>query len=196
MRNLAKSKVREGEAMKDVTTRSFGLLIAYLLPGLACFCCVALFSSEFKGLLSSFITSESNMGSFFFVLVLSLLFGLILNALRWFIYEKCFPLGSELPPECFLKLGEANRVLAIHNTIDENLRYHQFYASVSLVLPIFIVTIAFKVFTYLPKDLGLCQRFGVVVILLVLLGFLEIVTIFAAREAFCRYVTRSKAVME
>ena len=42
--------------MKEVTTRTFGLLIAYLLPGFASLFCFAFWLPTFQQLIESFIS--------------------------------------------------------------------------------------------------------------------------------------------
>lgn len=182
--------------MKDMTTRSFGLMIAYLLPGFSFFCSASFWSSEVRSLLRDFMSSNSDVGSFLFVVLLSLLFGLVLNAVRWFFYERHLPSKSQMHSDYFARVSESDRLLAIHTILDENFRYHQFYGSLSLVGCIFIAGVAFKGYTHFLKELYVSVRIGIFILALVLLGLLEIIIILAAKVAFRRYVERSKAIMK
>lgn len=182
--------------MKETTTRSFGLLIAYLLPGIACFCYVAIWWQPFKSLLEKFMVSKSDIGSFLFVMLIALLLGLILNAIRWVLYEKIFLKKHSLPPAYFVTIIKDNSLLAIHTAIDENFRYHQFYGNLSLIIPFYSITLVDHVLTTKNIELQTLWYFGVILGLSLLCIALEIIFIWAANESFLRYIERGTKIME
>ncbi len=55
--------------IKDVTSESFGLLIAYLLPGLMGLFGIAMWSATLRRLLATFLTEQSNFNLLGSVLV-------------------------------------------------------------------------------------------------------------------------------
>ena len=61
--------------MKDVTSTSFGLVIAYLLPGLMALYALSYFSIPVHALFLTFLKAESNVGLFLLVDAVCLLLG-------------------------------------------------------------------------------------------------------------------------
>jgi hypothetical protein len=131
-------------AIKDVTSTSFGLVIAYLLPGF-----VALFSLSFwfdsaQRAFHTFLTSQSNVGLFLFLLLGGLALGLAVNAVRLALYElllgRIKRLYGERPTrEQLARLSEADNFAAFRAAIDELYRYHQFYGGTTLAGPALFV---------------------------------------------------------
>lgn len=58
--------------LKDVTSTSFGYVIAFLLPGLAALYALGLWSAKIAGILSTFLTSNSNIGLFLLIIATAL----------------------------------------------------------------------------------------------------------------------------
>lgn len=73
--------------MGGVTSTSFGLLIAYLLPGLIGLYGASLWSNAVSKVFSTFLTSSSNVGLFILILLGSLVVGLVVSGLRWLLVE-------------------------------------------------------------------------------------------------------------
>jgi len=182
--------------MKDITTRSFGLLIAYLLPGIACFCYMSLWLRPFQDLLKNFMKSTSDIGSFLFVVLVALLLGLILNAFRWFIYEKIFLKGHSLSSDYFVTISKENRLMSIHTAIDENFRYHQFYGNLSLIGLAALITFAFRLLGSVRSDLKTLWYAATIAGTAILCVIVEIVIVWTAVESFFRYVDRGTKIMK
>ena len=131
-------------AFKDVTSTSFGLVIAFLLPGV-----VALFSLSFwfdsaQRAFHTFLTANSNIGLFLFLLLGALALGLAVNAVRLGLYEillgrikKLY--GPRFAPQQLRGLAEQDRFVAFRAAIDETYRYHQFYGGTTLAAPALFV---------------------------------------------------------
>lgn len=123
---------------KDSLATSFGLVIAYILPGMA-----GLFGLTFwfPGLRHSFVAFEksaSNVGIFLLVLMLALMVGLILNSVRWAIFEAWH--HDRLKTEELANLMlDRQKVAAYRARLEEDFRYHQFNGNTALALLILIV---------------------------------------------------------
>jgi hypothetical protein len=109
------------------------------------------------------------------------------------LYERILLRKSSLSPNFFAGLIKEEAVNAVRDTIDENLRYHQFYGSLSLLMPLFtpqIVTQTLKD-SFNTEPLRVLSIVAVCLVCLVL----EMIIVFAAVTAFCRYVNRSRSIM-
>ena len=175
--------------MKDLSSTSFGLLIAFFLPGLALLVSLAFFVPYIKNLFDTFLTTSSNIGLFFLVILFSLILSLIISVFRWIIFEKIFSKGYQLEPTDFARLGgSADKLLAFRAAVDENYRYHQFWGGIAFVIPIFILGLLisnwFEYSTFL-------------IIVIIIFGFVsEFLIGKAAIVAYRNYVKRSKYILE
>jgi hypothetical protein len=125
---------------KDVTSTSFGLVIAFLLPGI-----VALFSLTFwfesaADAFHTFLTAASNVGLFIFLLLGALTLGVVASAVRWIVYEKLLALtpriyDQKLTPAESGRIFERDRFAAFRASIDETYRYHQFFGGMTITAP-------------------------------------------------------------
>lgn len=182
--------------IKNITTRSFGLIIAYLLPGFVCVLAISYWWVSLRELIENFLKSKSDVGSFLFALLLCLLLGLLMNAIRWVVYEKCFLRRHELPSGYFVKMSQSDRLLAVHTAIDENFRYHQFYGNLSLVIPVLYIELLLSSFTAIsPLSVSSC-RFCVISVATIVFLVIETAIIWAAVAAFLRYIGRTMAIMK
>lgn len=174
--------------MKDLTTTTFGLIIAYLLPGLFGLYTCSFWSPAISAQFEAFSKAESNAGLFFLVVLFALFVGLQLTAFRWVIFELILCRRNGLKSDEFTHLKTKDQIEAYGVVLDENFRYHQFWGGIAPVVPVFF--------------LGLGRKYGVslwsfgalpwfVVFLVV-----EAVTVAAAIEAHTRYVARARASMK
>jgi hypothetical protein len=172
--------------MKDITTTSFGLIIAYLLPGFVGLYGMSFWFSGLRQVYSAFLTAQSTVGLFLLVVVAALVAGLVVNSLRWAIYEswRC----DGLSPDELAKLGADEKILnAYLQRIDENFRYYQFSAGFSIGLPILY---AGWLSTSWPC-VGSYLKVGS------LLAFLavEVVSVSAGVTAYGRYLDGSRRIL-
>jgi hypothetical protein len=121
--------------VKDVTSTSFGLVIAYLLPGLVGFYSLSFWFSRVGELFAKFGSTESNVGLFLVVLLISVTLGLQISVLRYFIFEGLVCKSVKLKPEDFRNFGDKDKNLAFRILIDEQYRYHQFWGGMLIVQP-------------------------------------------------------------
>ena len=173
------------EPQKDVTPTVFGLLIAYVLPGLFALFTMALFSGEVANQLRSFSGAESSVGLFLLVILTAVLLGMQLQAFRWLLFEKFFE--DELPSADLKALRQSETLILFRLFIDEMYRHHQFYGALSIVVPFFFWGLGKKL------DVVLISGQGFVLILVGVL--VEAVTVVAALEGLRRYLARSRAAL-
>jgi hypothetical protein len=98
------------ETPKDLTTTSFGLVIAYLIPGFVGLYLMQSWNVGVRKAFDAFLTAESNVGLFLLVLVASLGVGLLINSVRWFLFERWR--SDRLRPHDFAQLGATETRLA------------------------------------------------------------------------------------
>lgn len=136
--------------MKDVTTTSFGLIIAYLLPGLVGLYSLTFWSESARRVSLTFLNAQSDFGLSLMVLAGSVVVGLEVNVLRFLVYERVLCRTKRLGPGTFRKLTDDTKVAVFTAVIEENFRYHQFFGSMTLLLP--MIYPGFLM--YLNDDLG------------------------------------------
>jgi hypothetical protein len=175
----------EEPKMPDVTSSSFGMLIAYLLPGLSMFYSLALCFPPVRNIFNTFLTAESNVGLFLLVLLGSIVISLELAALRWLLYEKIICRSHKLNREKFKNLKSKETLDAFRAAVDEHYRYHQFWGALSLVLPTFAVCL----------DNGTSLTTPMRVLLYSTSLAAAVITLFVARDAFIKYTERANAII-
>jgi len=119
--------------VRNVTTTSFGIAIAYLLPGMVGLYSLTFWSARLGPIFTTFLTAESNVGLFLLVVMASLAVGLLVNFLRWLVFERWR--RGRLTSDEFALLGSNLAMLeAFREGIDNNFRYHQFGGGMNIVL--------------------------------------------------------------
>jgi hypothetical protein len=172
---------------KDITPTAFGLIVAYLLPGLFALVTLALFFDPLADLLRSFSTAESTAGLFLLVVLLSLLLGMQLSACRWLVFEVWFLRNHAIPHDLYAALRNPEVSASFRVAIDELNRYHQFYGAQAVVMPFFFLGLGCRL------QIAWSSRQGVGLILGGL--FLEYVTCRSAAAGWRRYVERGTSML-
>ena len=114
--------------MSGSLDRSFGLVIAFLLPGFTIVLGVAVLSPTVATWLSQEPTPNTGLGGFVYVVMSSLAAGMIASAVRWLIVDPMMHrLGLKPPVLDFSKL-QAN-LDAFELAVHHNYRHYQFYAN-------------------------------------------------------------------
>lgn len=173
--------------MKDVTSTSFGLLIAFLLPGLAGLYSISFWSLRIRTVFETFLTAQSNVGLSILVLLAGLTVGLIVTVLRWGIFECGVSRKYSLGAAEFAKLDSDSKLASFRAAVDEHYRYHQFWGGMFVVFP-FLFIGALKEYWSAMTDAR-------VVLFFVALVIMEIITGVAAHVAFKNYGTRAKHIL-
>ncbi len=122
--------------MKDLTTTSFGLIIAYVLPGSAGLYGLSFLIAAFKDVADRLLTANADVGLFLLVVAAAVIAGLQINVLRWAIYEKFLFSDLKLAEFSYGKLDGENKLKMVLYVIEENYRYHQFYGGMTIVMPV------------------------------------------------------------
>jgi hypothetical protein len=173
--------------MKDVTSTSFGLVIAFVLPGLTGFYSLVFWSPDVKNVFNTFLTAESNVGLFFLVFAAAVVVSLELTLVRWLFFERCLCRSVKLEPSDFEKLGASETKLSAFRTIvDEHYRYHQFWGGMFFVIPVFFVGWLVESWTLLSWFYRVSAMFCFVAV--------EVITCYGGVVAFKNYVMRSKQI--
>jgi hypothetical protein len=174
--------------MKDVTSTSFGLVIAFLLPGLLALYALTYFSDTARATFFAFQGTTSDLGLFLLTILAGLGMGLEVTAVRWVVFEEFRRKKSKLDSDLFSQLSDDKKLTAFRAAVDEHYRYHQFWGGIFVVFPL------------------LCWGWFRMPIHRNLLGFGEpvswivfgvwVLTGAAAFNAYSRYMKRTKKILE
>jgi hypothetical protein len=127
--------VAEFLPVKDVSSTTFGFLIAYLLPGFAGLFAISFFAPPVQRLFSQFVEAESNVGRFLLVILCSLVVGLEVSVARWLLFEKWLCRKHKRDTSKYRHLSNQSKLSAFRAAVDENYRYHQFWGGMAVVTP-------------------------------------------------------------
>jgi len=124
--------------MKDLTSTTFGYLIAFLLPGIFGLYALSFWFPQVGILLLPILKADTSVGPSFVFLVIAVGIGVCISGLRYFIFEKGIYRKAPLPPGTYH--GMSGDELTLHKAIvDEHYRYHQFYGGCAVALLILFV---------------------------------------------------------
>ena len=121
--------------MKDFTTTSFGLVVAYLLPGLVMLFGASAWSENIRKVLRTLFSAQIDAGLIVSVGGCALVVGLVLNVFRWLTFEKVICRKYKVASTIFSKSSSAQQIQSFLMIIEETFRYHQFYGSVAILTP-------------------------------------------------------------
>ncbi len=173
--------------MKDVSSTTFGLLIAFLLPGFVGLYGLTYWSPGVSRLFDSFLTAQSSAGFFLLVTLAALVLGLQATLLRWLLFERWLCRNNRLQPGDSAELSDDAKLAAFRAAVDEHYRYHQFWGGMSLVLPpVYIGWVKTAWSTLGCSFLGLS--------FLVFLGF-ESLNFFAAVSSYQSFMGRARRIL-
>lgn len=174
--------------MRDISSTSFGFLIAFLLPGITGLLAVSFWVEPLQDVFVTFESAESNVGLFLLVLLFALALGLEINLVRWVVFEKWLCRNARLDPEDFKALGDQATLSAFRAAADEHYRYHQFWGCMSIILPFILIGSGPLFLTRTGIGVQAAYWFFSVLI--------EAITIIAAREAYLNYVRRARNILK
>jgi hypothetical protein len=174
--------------MKDLTSTSFGYVIAFLLPGLCGLYALSYWSGVVDQLLQPAIKADATVGPSVILLLIALGIGLCVSAIRFFVFEKLLCRKHHFPSDMFAKLTKDSKLISFKAVVDEHYRYHQFYGGCAVVL---VVVVAGWLHNYFHT--ASCGK-----IVLMVLGSLafEAMLIQTAADAFKRYVERGTTIVQ
>ena len=175
------------ERMGDITSTSFGLVIAFLLPGLAVLYGLTFWSENAKKTYQSLLSAQSNVGLFLLVMLAGVAVGLMLTLVRWLVFE--FLLCKEhLDTANFKNLHQKERLDAFRAAADEHYRYHQFWGGMALALPVIAIGWLKQLWDGVGLSTFILATIGIVGV--------EILTVCGATAAYKNYVRRGNLIMK
>jgi hypothetical protein len=178
----------DGGDLKDLTATSFGLIIAYLLPGLVGLYGLSFWFPRIGAAFATFLTAESNVGLFFLIILASLAVGMITHGIRWILFEVwCSGLEQRLEPSLFANLSGERKLAAFRTAVDEIYRYHQWWGGMAVVAPLVFIG------WMNSPDAQVGEMQGM--ILWIAFLALEALVIFAAWRVWCFYVARLRSIL-
>lgn len=171
--------------MKDLTSTSFGYLIAFLLPGIFGLYALTYWFPQSEVILQPVLKADATVGPSAVFLIIAVGMGLCISALRFFMFEKFLCRKHHLPADVFAVLTAENRLTAFKAVVDEHYRYHQFYGGCATA-----VLILFAGWAYHHRTLN-CEM------VYIFIGFvlLELLLGSSARDSFIRYIDRGCVIV-
>ncbi|MEZ5941102.1 MAG: hypothetical protein R3C18_06905 [Planctomycetaceae bacterium] len=120
--------------MKSIQNQNFGLVIAYLLPGLITLWGISFHALVVANWFGSPGADAPTVGGFLYVTLGSLSAGMTLSTLRWLVIDRVHHwTGIRQPPWDFSRLSD--RTEAFQTLIEIHYRYYQFYANCCVSIP-------------------------------------------------------------
>ena len=177
----------KANSIKDLTSETFGLIIAFLLPGVVGVIALSFWSTTAKTVLQSFLSDKANVNLFLLVIIVSLAIGLLLAALRGLIFEGWSPANRRLSANDFAKLGIPEKFVAFRGAVDAHYRYHQCWGGLAVVLPLLYAG-------WLKDNYAVSDCSGLILPTVCFVAF-EAASAWAAWESYGKYVTRARAIL-
>jgi len=170
--------------VRDVSTKNFGLLIAYLLPGFTTLWGLSYASDTIRLWLGNSPTSARTVDGFLYVTLASIAMGLTASTVRWLVLDTVHHwTGVPRPRWDFSRLQQ--NVAAYDVIVEHKYRYYQFHGNMLISL----------VVVYLTRRLSL--GFWSASIGFVDLGYLLLGVIFFAgsRDTYHKYILRGNMLL-
>ena len=173
--------------MDKIYSSSFGLVIAFLLPGFIAFYGMINWIGNFNIIYNNLFISSSFLGAFSLIIVISLILGLIITSIKWVLYENILDKSQTLDDNSFKDIGSnRDKLIAFRAAVDEHYRYHQFWSNTSIAI--------FPSYVHIFIDLCNNHKYWFLILSLILVLSLEILLFFSAKEAKKKYIIRAKAI--
>jgi hypothetical protein len=173
------------QEIRDVTSTTFGLIIAYLLPGLTAFYAMSFWSLRVENWFDRILNGDASVGLIVFVIFGAIVIGLQLSVARTLVFECIICRDCRFDATALAGISEAGKFTAYRMLIDEQLRYHQFWGAMSLAQPVLFYG---WITTQREHRIPTC--------LSILLAFLcESATIYAAIVSLRRYASARRNIL-
>lgn len=114
------------ESVKELSSTSFGYLIAFLLPGIFGLYALGRWFPEIQDVLKRVLTPDATVGPSFIVLMVAIGVGVCISGVRFFLFERAIFHGRKAPDYHDMDDKALARQTAI---VDHLYRFHQFYGN-------------------------------------------------------------------
>jgi hypothetical protein len=177
----------KGVSVKELTSTSFGYIIAFILPGLLGLYGLALWFAGIDALLKPALSPETTIGPSFFLLFCALTLGLLLSAVRYWVFERGLCKTHHFPSAMFRELRKGDNLVAFTAAVEQHYRYHQFYGGCAVAM-----------FILFPRwvsnhwsELGCLKGWAMIG----LFALFQTMVITTARNSFIKYIERGKEIV-
>lgn len=167
--------------MRNYTSESFGLLIAYLIPGSILLWGIGQEHPEALSWLGTAEENQHSIGGFLYGSVASIACGLLASTVRWLLIDSIHHRTGISKPKWNLSVLY-ERTAAFEVLIEIHYRYYQFYAN-SLVAGIAAALIHW-------------QLNGFTVAELIILGVLTPLFFLSSRDTLSKYYSRVETMLK
>lgn len=167
--------------MRNYTSESFGLLIAYLIPGSLVLWGIGQWQPEVLTWLGTADDEQHSIGGFLYGTVASIACGLVASTVRWLVIDPLHHWTGIRKPKWNLSVLY-ERTTAFEILVEIHYRYYQFYAN-SLTAGLFASVALWQTQGLSPRD----------ALVISLLGPLFL---FASRDTLSKYYSRVEVMLE
>ena len=189
---LAASPVAEGTRrlpacellVNQISDQSFGLLIAYLLPGFLALLGLSPHFPTIDTWLGATAQSQPTVGGFLYVTLASIGAGLTVSTVRWLALDHVHHLTGLHPPKWDVVAVQAH-FDAFQAAVTYHYRYYQFYGNSLLALLVLVIGR-----WPLGDSLGTSTSTAIVVT-----GCLASLLVIASRDALSKYYARTSVFL-
>ncbi len=170
--------------MSDFGSRTFGYLIAYVLPGLTAGIAAGFLSTRVESLFSNVI-DEQNLVLAVICALGTIIIGLFVSLFRALIFEELLWRSERLSADDYASLGDDDQTFTAYDrVVDDAYRFHQFWGGMVLTLPLLVAGAALHGRgSAEPIELGAMVGLGLI---------FEAAAIWASRATYVRYLLRAQ----
>ena len=171
--------------IRDITSTTFGLIIAYLLPGLTVFYAMSFWSPQVENWFDRVVDGNASVGLILFMIFGALVFGLQLSIARSLVFESIICRECRFDATVLAGISDPGKFSAYRLLVDEQLRYHQFWGAMAFAQPVLFYA---WITTQQQQRMPAC--------LAIFLAFLcEGATVYAAIESLKRYASARRNIL-
>lgn len=170
--------------MKEASTFDFGLLIAYVLPGVVTVWGLGRFSETVRSWFSASAAGPPTVGGFLFLTLASVAIGLTVSTIRWLVLDWLHHRTGVRKPNLDFSVLQPN-FTAFEGVVENHYRYYQWYGNM-------LVALIIAAFVQWPRWSALFQHpWQAVFVVLILIALFFV----ASRDALTKYYARSSQLL-
>jgi hypothetical protein len=170
--------------MTEVNVKNFGVLIAFLLPGLVTLLGIAPYSATVRSWFGTSATTAPTVGGFLYVTLAAIGLGMTTSVIRWLVLDWLHHHTGIRPPEWDFSGLQAN-LDGFMALVENHYRYYQFYGN--MVVAQGIIAIGYALSPTLPSE----KSRLVLPIFLALMGLFYV----ASRDTLAKYYDRASTLL-